>query len=89
MTSEKILAEVTRIVSEELNVAEDQVKPESRLVRDLGADSLDGVCIVMALEQEFEIGITDPDMDVLEQEERGTQPITVARISQFIESKLA
>lgn len=89
MTSEKILAEVTRIVSEELNVAEDQVKPESRLVRDLGADSLDGVCIVMALEQEFEIEITDPDMDVLEQEERGTQPITVARISQFIESKLA
>jgi len=50
---------VKKIVAEQLGVAEDEVKLESSFVDDLGADSLDTVELVMALEDEFEIEIPD------------------------------
>ena len=50
---------VKKIVAEQLGVAEDEIKLESSFVDDLGADSLDTVEIVMALEDEFEIEIPD------------------------------
>ena len=50
---------VKKIVAEQLGVAEDEIKLGSSFVDDLGADSLDTVELVMALEDEFEIEIPD------------------------------
>ncbi len=50
---------VKKIVAEQLGVAEAEIKLESSFVDDLGADSLDTVELVMALEDEFEIEIPD------------------------------
>ena len=50
---------VKKIVAEQLGVAEDEIKLESSFEDDLGADSLDTVELVMALEDEFEIEIPD------------------------------
>ncbi len=52
-------ARVKKIVVEQLGVKEEQVKNEASFVDDLGADSLDNVELVMALEEEFEIEIPD------------------------------
>jgi acyl carrier protein len=51
--------QVKNIVTEQLGVKEEEVKNESSFVDDLGADSLDTVELVMALEEEFEIEIPD------------------------------
>ena len=51
--------EVKEVVVEQLNVSPDEVKLESDFVEDLGADSLDVVELVMALEEKFEIEIPD------------------------------
>ncbi|HEY9689728.1 MAG TPA: acyl carrier protein [Coleofasciculaceae cyanobacterium] len=56
---EDILAKVQKIVSEQLSVDINDVKPESSFNNDLGADSLDTVELVMALEEEFDIEIPD------------------------------
>jgi acyl carrier protein len=50
---------VKKIVVEQLGVKEEEVTPEASFVDDLGADSLDTVELVMALEEEFEIEIPD------------------------------
>ena len=52
-------ARVKKIVAEQLGVAEADIKNESSLVDDLGADSLDTVELEMALEDEFEMEIPD------------------------------
>ena len=52
-----------KIVAEQLNVSEDQITPDARFIEDLGADSLDTVELVMALEEEFEIEIPDQDAE--------------------------
>jgi acyl carrier protein len=54
---------VKKIVSEQLGVNEAEVKTESSFVNDLGADSLDTVELVMALEEEFECEIPDEDAE--------------------------
>ena len=56
---------VKKIVCEQLGVKEDEVKSESSFVDDLGADSLDTVELVMALEEEFETEIPDEDAEKL------------------------
>ena len=60
---ENIEARVKKIVAEQLGVAEADVKNESSFVEDLGADSLDNVELVMALEEEFDIEIPDEDAE--------------------------
>ena len=50
---------VKKIIVEQLGVKEEEVKPEASFVEDLGADSLDTVELVMALEEEFDIEIPD------------------------------
>ena len=50
---------VKKIVAEQLEVDPDKVTPEATFAEDLGADSLDTVELVMALEEEFEIEIPD------------------------------
>ncbi|MEM7364254.1 MAG: acyl carrier protein [Pseudomonadota bacterium] len=54
---------VTKLVCEQLGVEEDEVKPEASFVEDLGADSLDTVELVMALEEEFETEIPDEEAE--------------------------
>ncbi|MBB4814830.1 MULTISPECIES: acyl carrier protein [Pseudomonas] len=54
---------VKKIVAEQLGVAEADIKNESSFVDDLGADSLDTVELVMALEDEFEIEIPDEEAE--------------------------
>ncbi|MBP8120623.1 MAG: acyl carrier protein [Burkholderiales bacterium] len=56
---DNIEARVKKIVAEQLGVAEADIKNESSFVEDLGADSLDNVELVMALEEEFETEIPD------------------------------
>jgi acyl carrier protein len=56
-------AKVKKIISEQLGVPEGDVKPEASFVNDLGADSLDTVELVMALEEEFGIEIPDEDAE--------------------------
>ena len=54
---------VKKIIVEQLGVKEDDVKPEASFVEDLGADSLDTVELVMALEEEFDIEIPDEEAE--------------------------
>ena len=54
---------VRKIIAEQLAVSEDEVKPGASFVDDLGADSLDQVELVMALEEEFNIEISDEDAE--------------------------
>jgi len=54
-----IFDEVKEVIVEQLNVNGDEVKLEANFVEDLGADSLDVVELVMALEEKFEIEIPD------------------------------
>ncbi|MBE1301106.1 MAG: acyl carrier protein [Alteromonadaceae bacterium] len=54
---------VTKIIVEQLGVKEDEVKSEASFVDDLGADSLDTVELVMALEEEFDTEIPDEEAE--------------------------
>jgi acyl carrier protein len=54
---------VKKIVAEQLGVKEDEVRTEASFVDDLGADSLDTVELVMALEEEFETEIPDEEAE--------------------------
>jgi acyl carrier protein len=58
-----IEAEVKRIIKEQLDVDEQDIKPESTFVEDLGADSLGLVELVLAFEEAFEIDIPDEDTE--------------------------
>jgi acyl carrier protein len=60
---ENIEARVKKIVAEQLGVNESEIKNESSFVDDLGADSLDTVELVMALEEEFECEIPDEEAE--------------------------
>ena len=61
--SRDIEQKVKQIIMEQLGVSEDEVKPEASFVDDLGADSLDLVELVMALEEEFGQEIPDEDAE--------------------------
>ena len=54
---------VKKIVAEQLGVKEDEIQSSASFVEDLGADSLDTVELVMALEEEFETEIPDEDAE--------------------------
>ena len=58
-----IAERVKQLVADQLGVEEDQVTEETSFMDDLGADSLDTVELVMALEEEFEIEIPDEDAE--------------------------
>jgi acyl carrier protein len=60
---ENVDQRVKKIVAEQLGVNESEIKNESRFVDDLGADSLDTVELVMALEEEFETEIPDEEAE--------------------------
>ena len=54
---------VKKIICEQLDVSEEDVVPEASFVDDLGADSLDQVELIMAMEEEFDISIPDEDAE--------------------------
>ena len=57
--NQEIFDQVKDVVAEQLDVDSEKVKPEASFANDLGADSLDTVELVMALEEEFDIEIPD------------------------------
>ncbi len=59
----EIEAKVKKIIIEQLDVEEASVAPDAKFIEDLGADSLDTVELVMALEEEFGIEIPDEDAE--------------------------
>jgi acyl carrier protein len=59
MDAKNVEERVKNIIVEQLGVEPEQVKPEAQFVNDLGADSLDTVELIMALEEEFDIEIPD------------------------------
>jgi acyl carrier protein len=77
--NQEVFEKVKKIVVEQLEVNPDDVKPESSFANDLGADSLDTVELVMALEEEFNIEIPD---------EAAEQIDTVAKAVEHISQKI-
>ena len=75
---ENIEQRVKKIVAEQLGVNEADIKNESAFVEDLGADSLDTVELVMALEEEFGIEIPDEDAEKI---------LTVGKALDYIKEK--
>ena len=63
MSAEEVFDKVKEIIVEQLGVAENSVTIEASFIDDLGADSLDIVELVMALEEEFDIEIPDADAE--------------------------
>ena len=63
MSSEEIFEKVKAIIVEQLGVADTAVTMEASFIDDLGADSLDIVELIMALEEEFDIEIPDADAE--------------------------
>ncbi|MDO8954924.1 MAG: acyl carrier protein [Gammaproteobacteria bacterium] len=75
--SNTIEARVKKVIVTQLGVKEEDVTPNASLVEDLGADSLDTVELVMALEEEFETEIPDEDAEKIG---------TVQQITDYIKS---
>ncbi len=69
---------VKSIIVEQLGVDPEKVKLESKFIEDLGADSLDIVELVMAMEEEFDIEIPDEDAEKLK---------TVQDVTKYLETK--
>ncbi|XDD45648.1 acyl carrier protein [Leptospira sp. WS39.C2] len=67
---------IKSIIVEQLGVDESEVTPEAHFINDLGADSLDTVELVMALEEEFGVEISDEDAEKIQ---------TVGDVIKFIE----
>ena len=63
LNPEQIAKEVYSLVEDRLGVRHNEISPEKDLVNDLGADSLDSVELIMALEQKFDINIPDSDTE--------------------------
>jgi acyl carrier protein len=69
---------VKKIIGEQLGVEENEVTPEASFMEDLGADSLDTVELVMALEEEFGIEIPDEDAEKI---------LTVGKALDYVKEK--
>ena len=65
MVTSQIYTQIARILVETLGVQNDIIGPESRLVEDLGLDSVDRAQLVAALEVQFKVKISDEALDAL------------------------
>ncbi len=65
MEKEELLKKIKAIAADKLSISEEQVTPEASFIDDLGADSLDTVELVMALEDEFKMDIPDEEAEKL------------------------
>jgi acyl carrier protein len=77
MASSSVESRVKEIICEQLGVSEEEVTPGASFIEDLGADSLDIVELVMALEEEYEMEISDEDAEKIK---------TVQDVINYIES---
>ncbi len=80
MSSEEVFERVKNIIVEQLGVTENTVTLEASFVDDLGADSLDIVELVMALEEEFDMEIPDTDAEKV---------VTVGDVVDYIKENVA
>ena len=80
MGSEEVFEKVKGIIVEQLGVAESSVNMESSFIDDLGADSLDIVELIMALEEAFDIEIPDADAEKV---------VTVGDVVDYIKDHIA
>ncbi|EJF07794.1 acyl carrier protein [Thiovulum sp. ES] len=71
-----LFEDVAEVVAEQLSIEVSEIKPESKFTEDLGADSLDVVELVMALEEKFDLEIPDEQAEGIK---------TVANAIKFIE----
>ena len=71
-----VLDKVKAILSAQFDVDEDTITPETNIMEDLGADSLDVVDMLMSLEDEFDVEISDEEIEKLQ---------TVAQVVSYIE----
>ena len=65
MNKDELFAKIKSIVADKLSISEDQITEEASFIEDLGADSLDTVEFVMALEDEFDLDIPDDEAEKL------------------------
>ena len=65
MDKDELMKKVRAIVADKLSIGEDQVTENASFIEDLGADSLDTVELVMALEDEFQLDIPDEEAEKL------------------------
>ena len=72
-----VLEKVKAILSEQFDVEEDTITPDTRIADDLGADSLDVVDLLMSIEDEFEIEVPDEEIENIK---------TVGELVSYIES---
>ena len=79
MSSEEVFEKVKSIIVEQLQVNEDSVNEDAAFIDDLGADSLDLVELIMALEEEFGIEIPDSDAEKV---------VTVADVVNYIKENV-
>jgi acyl carrier protein len=63
METDEVFEKVKKIIVEQLSVPEDSVTKDASFIDDLGADSLDVVELIMALEEEFDMEIPDTDAE--------------------------
>ncbi|MBE5805923.1 MAG: acyl carrier protein [Clostridiales bacterium] len=80
MSSEEVFEKVKSIIVEQLGATESSVTMEASFIDDLGADSLDVVELVMALEEEFDTEIPDSDAEKI---------VTVADVVDYIKEHIA
>ncbi|MBD2625719.1 acyl carrier protein [Trichormus variabilis] len=80
MSQADIFDKVKKVVIEQLDVESEKVVPNANFVNDLGADSLDIVELVMALEEEFDLEIPD---------EAAEKILTVQEVVDYINSNVA
>ncbi len=80
--NQEILEKVQTIVAEQLEVDEKKVLPEAKFATDLGADSLDTVELVMALEEEFDIEIPDEAAEEIDTVGKAVEYIEKAKTPQ-------
>ena len=80
MSSEEIFDKVKKIIVDQLGIAEANITLESSFIDDLGADSLDIVELIMALEEEFDIEIPDEDAEKV---------VTVSDVVDYIKDHIA
>lgn len=78
MANENIVERVKSIIVDQLNVSAEEVTNEASFIEDLGADSLDIVELIMALEEEYDIEIPDEDAEKIQ---------TVQDVINYIQSR--
>lgn len=78
--SEELRAKIYQLVCDQLGVEKSQVRPEATLLDDLGADSLDVVEMVMALEETFDLEIPDEDVEGIQ---------TVGDVESYLAKRIA